>query len=39
MTDDRMVTAGQLRGKVRGKTNLSPEQQEELYKVLIISNI
>jgi hypothetical protein len=38
MTDDRMVTEEQLRGKVR-ENNLSPEQQEELCKVLIINNI
>jgi hypothetical protein len=39
MTDDRMVTAEQLLGKVRENNNLSPEQQEELYNVLIISDI
>jgi hypothetical protein len=35
MTDDRMVTKEQLRGKGRENNNLSPEQQEELYNVLI----
>jgi len=34
MTDDRMITAEQLRGKVRENNNLSP-QQEDLYNVLI----
>lgn len=33
--DDRMVTAEQLLGKVKETNNLSPEQQGELYKVLI----
>jgi hypothetical protein len=33
-----MVTTEQLGGKV-SKNNLSPEQQEEFYNVLIINNI
>jgi len=32
-TDDRMITAEQLRGKV-SENNLSPQQQEDLYNVL-----
>ena len=35
MTDDRMITAEQLRGKVR-ENNLSP-QQDGLYNVLNIN--
>ena len=35
ITDDRMITAEQLRGKVSENNNLSPQQQEDLYKVLI----
>ena len=35
MTDDRMITAEQLHGKVSENNNLSPQQQEDLYKVLI----
>jgi len=35
MTDDRMITAEQLRGKVSENNNLSPQQQEDLYNVLI----
>jgi len=33
--DDRMITAEQLLGKVKETNNLSPEQQGELYKVLM----
>jgi len=33
-TEDRMITAEQLRGKV-SENNLSPQQQEDLYNVLI----
>jgi hypothetical protein len=33
MTDDRMITGEQLRGKERENNNLSP--QEDLYNVLI----
>jgi len=35
MTDDRMITAEQLRGKVSENNNLSPQQGEDLYNVLI----
>jgi len=35
MTDDRMITAEQLRVKVSENNNLSPQQQEDLYNVLI----
>jgi len=35
MTDDRMITAEQLRSKVRENDNLSPQQQEDLYNLLI----
>ena len=35
MTDDRTITAEQLRGKVSKNNNLSPQQQEDLYKTLI----
>jgi len=35
MTDDRMITAEQFRGKVRENNNLSPQQQDDLYNVLI----
>ena len=35
MTDDTMITAEQLRGKVSENNNLSPQQQEELYNILI----
>jgi hypothetical protein len=35
MTDDRMITAEQLRGKVIENNNLSPQQQEDLYNALI----
>ena len=35
MTDGRMVTADQLRGKVNENINLSPQQQEDIYNVLI----
>jgi hypothetical protein len=35
MTDDRMITAEQLRSKVRENNNLSPQQQEDLYNLLI----
>jgi hypothetical protein len=35
MTDVRMITAEQLRGKVSENNKLSPQQQEELYNVLI----
>jgi len=35
MTDRRMITAEQLRGKVSENNNLSPQQQEDLYNVLI----
>ena len=34
-TDDKMITAEQLRGKFSEKNNLSPQQQENLYNVLI----
>ena len=33
-TDDRMITADQLRGKVSENNTLSPQQQEDLYNVL-----
>jgi hypothetical protein len=33
--DDRMVTAKQLREKVREDNRLSPQQQDDLYNVLI----
>jgi hypothetical protein len=35
MTDDRMITAEQLRGKVIEGNNLSPQQQDDLYKALM----
>jgi lysyl-tRNA synthetase class II len=35
MTDERMTTAEQLRGKISENDNLSPQQQEDLYTVLI----
>jgi hypothetical protein len=35
MTDDRMKTADKLRGKVSENNNLSPQQPEDLYNVLI----
>ena len=35
VTDDRMITAEQLHGKVRDNNNLSPQQQDDLYNVLI----
>ena len=35
VTDDRTITAEQLRGKVSENNNLSPQQQEDLYNVLI----
>ena len=35
MTDDRMITAEQLRGKVSEDDNLSPQQQDDLYNALI----
>jgi hypothetical protein len=35
MTDERMITAGQLRGKVSENNNLSQQQQDDLYNVLI----
>jgi hypothetical protein len=35
VTDDRMITMEQLRGKVSENNNLSPQQQEDLYNVLI----
>jgi hypothetical protein len=35
MTDDRMITAEQLRGKVNENNNLSPQQQEDLHNVLM----
>jgi hypothetical protein len=35
MTDGRMITAEQLHGKVSENNNLSPQQQEGLYNVLI----
>jgi len=34
-TDDRMITTEQLRGKVCENNNLSPQQQEDLYNVLV----
>ena len=37
VTDDRTITAEQLRGKVSENNNLSPQQQEDLYNVLIIN--
>ena len=39
MTDDKLITAEQLRGKVSENNNLSPQQQEDLYNVLNINNI
>jgi hypothetical protein len=33
MTDDKMITAEKLRGKVSENNNLSPQQQEYLYNV------
>ena len=39
MTDDRLITAEYLRGKLSKSNNLSPQQLEELYNVLNISNI
>ena len=39
MTDDRIITAEQLRGKVSENNNLLPQQQEDLYNVLIKFNI
>jgi hypothetical protein len=35
MTDDRMITAEHLHGKVSENNHLSPQQQEDLYNVLI----
>ena len=35
MTDDRMITADRLRGKVSENKNWSPQQPEELYNILI----
>jgi len=35
MNGDKMITAEQLRGKVSEKNNLSTQQQEDLYNVLI----
>jgi hypothetical protein len=35
MTDDRMVTAERLRGTVNESNYLSPQQQEDLYNVLM----
>ena len=35
MTDDRMITADRLRGKVSENNNWSPQQPEDLYNVLI----
>jgi hypothetical protein len=35
ITDDRMITAEQLRGKVRENNKLSPQQHDNLYNVLI----
>jgi hypothetical protein len=35
MTDDRMITAEQLRGKVSENNNLSPQQQEDVCNALI----
>ena len=34
-TDDRMITAEKLRGKASENNNLSPQQQKNLYNVLI----
>jgi hypothetical protein len=34
MTDDRVITTEQLRGKVRENNNLS-QQQDDLYNILI----
>ena len=36
MTDYRIITAEQLRGKVSENNNLSPQQQKDLYNVLFI---
>ena len=35
VTDDRTITAEQLRGKVTEDNNMSPQQQEDLFNVLI----
>ncbi len=35
MTDDRMITADRLRGKVSDNNNWSPQQSKDLYNVLI----
>ena len=35
MTDYRIITAEQLRGKVSENNNLSPQQQDDLYDLLI----
>ena len=35
MTDDRIITADRLRGKVSENNNWSPQQPEDLYNVLI----
>ena len=34
-TDDRMITVDPLRSKVKENNNLSPQQQEDLYNILI----
>jgi hypothetical protein len=34
MTDDKMITAEQLCGKVSENNNLLPQQQRDLYNVL-----
>jgi hypothetical protein len=34
-TDNRMITEEQLRGKVNENNNFSPQQQDDLYNVLI----
>ena len=35
MTGDKMITADQLRGRVSENNNWSPQQQENLYNVLV----